>query len=310
VGVALFFIDGVGIGRPDPAVNPLAASGYLLSQFSDGTGQPLPDGSLAALDATFDVPGRPQSASNQTALLTGEPAPALIGRHVLGFPNASLRALLQQRSIIKRMVSGQRSATFANCYPAGYLDALHLRRAEGRAELLTVPRRAGRRLRASATTLAMAAGDVVLRTFDSARRGEGLTHDIDGSRARELGFDVPRRSPDEAAEIFWGVARGSDFAMFEHYLADEAGHARDWSKARQALDTFDRFCRAAVALRPWNWHLLVSSDHGNVEDLSSRSHTLNRVPLLRFGPAPAWNEAPRNIAELGRAILRLVGIDP
>jgi len=98
--------------------------------------------------------------------------------------------------------------------------------------------------------------------------------------------------------------------MFEHYLADEAGHARDFAQARQALDTFDRFCRATVRLRPRNWHLLVCSDHGNVEDLSSRSHTLNRVPLLHFGPAKAWNEAPRNLAELGRALLRLVGIEP
>jgi len=309
VGVALVFIDGVGIGRPDPTVNPLATSGYLLSQFNDGTGERLPDGALASLDATFDVPGRPQSASNQTALLTGEPAPALIGRHVLGFPNAPLRALLQEKSIIKRMVSGHRSATFANCYPAGYLDALRLRRAHGPVEDVNLPQRAHRRLRASATTLAMAAGDVALRTLDNARRGEGLTHDIDGSRARGL-FDVPRRSPDEAAEIFWGLARDSDFVMFEHYLADEAGHARDWSRARQALDTFDWFCRAAVISRPRNWHLLVCSDHGNVEDLSSRSHTLNRVPLLHFGPAPAWDEPPRNLAELGRAILRLLGIEP
>ncbi|NOJ81384.1 metalloenzyme, partial [Myxococcus xanthus] len=33
--VALLFIDGVGIGRKDPAVNPLAHREHLLSHFED-----------------------------------------------------------------------------------------------------------------------------------------------------------------------------------------------------------------------------------------------------------------------------------
>jgi hypothetical protein len=308
LAVALLFIDGVGIGRPDPAVNPLASAHHLLSQFDDGTGESLPGGFVFSVDATFDVPGRPQSASNQTALLTGEPAPALIGRHVLGFPNAPLRALLQQRSIVKRMVSDGRSATFANCYPAAYLEALHLRRLPSSSGDGTILPRRGRRLRASATTLAMAAADVPLRTLEEARQGEGLTHDIDGSLANERGFEVPRRTPEAAAAIFWRLASKADFALFEHYLADEAGHAQDWAKARRVLDTFDRFCRAVVAARPPDWHLLICSDHGNVEDLSSRSHTLNQVPLLYFGPGERWAEPPQNLAEVGQTILRLVGI--
>jgi hypothetical protein len=32
-------------------------------------------------------------------------------------------------------------------------------------------------------------------------------------------------------------------------------------------------------------HRLVVSDHGNLEDLRLRNHTLARVPLLVFGPA-------------------------
>src|SRR4051812_31947714 len=89
VRVALLFIDGVGVGRADPEVNPLARRPYLLSRFTDAPGTPLPAGGLfQAVDPTFGVPGRPQSATNQTALLTGQPAPVHLGRHVLGFPNA------------------------------------------------------------------------------------------------------------------------------------------------------------------------------------------------------------------------------
>jgi len=86
VRVALLFVDGVGVGLNDPDVNPLARGEFLLSQFLDGTGSALPGGQLSLVDATFGMAGRPQSASNQTALLTGLPAPLLAGRHVLGYP--------------------------------------------------------------------------------------------------------------------------------------------------------------------------------------------------------------------------------
>jgi hypothetical protein len=309
VGVALLFIDGVGIGRKDPSVNPLATGQYLLSRFEDGTGEPLPaGGSWTAVDTCFGVQGRPQSATNQTAILTGEPAPVLLGRHLLGFPNGPLRALLQEKSIVKRLVEAGRSATFANSYPAAYLDALGLPRRPSEGPDLTLPPRVVRKLRPSATTVAMTAGAVSLRTFDDARRGEGLTHDIVGAGARARGLALPERSPEEAAGIFWSIGRGVDFTLFEHHLADEAGHAQDWEAATAALSTFDRFARAVVANSPEGSHVLVCSDHGNVEDLSTRSHTTRPVAVLYFGGA-AWVPGElRSVADVGRVVLRLLGV--
>lgn len=307
--VALLFIDGVGIGRRDPAHNPLARSAFLLSRFDDGTGEPLPaGGAFTAVDPTFGVPGRPQSASNQTAILTGLPAPKLIGKHVLGFPNAPLREILRAHSIIKRLSEAGRTATFANAYPAGYLDALGLRRRASAEPDVVIPPKALRRIKPSATTLAMAAADVPLRTLDDARAGRALTNDIEGGRARSRGFTVPRRSAEEAAEIFWRVSGEADFVLFEHYLADEAGHAQDHEAAFQALDTFDRFARQVILNRPAEAHVLICSDHGNVEDLSSRSHTLNPVPVLYFG-ASAAEVMPllRDVSDVGRVVLHLLG---
>ncbi|HEX8821691.1 MAG TPA: metalloenzyme [Archangium sp.] len=305
--VAVLFIDGVGIGRNDPEANPLAGRDYLLSHFQDAPGAPLPDsGRCIPVDTTFGVTGRPQSASNQTAILTGQPAPALIGRHVLGYPDKPLRELLAQHSIIKRLVAAGRSATFANSYPVAYLDALKLtRRPSSSAPEFTLPPAALRRLKASATTLAFAAGEVPLRTFDDARAGQGLTHDVTGTLARARGMaHVPERTPTEAAEVFWRVAGEVDFTFFEHYLADEAGHARDFDAARQALATFDAFARAVVATRPPEARVLVCSDHGNVEDLTTRSHTLNPVPVLYFGPPAPEVEALATVADVGRTVLR------
>lgn len=307
--VALLFTDGVGVGRRDPGCNPLARGTYMLSQFEDDSGEPLPNGgTVHSVDATFGVPGRPQSASNQTALLTGLPAPALLGAHSLGFPNAALRALLQESSLIRRLVQRGLTAEFVNAYPAGYLDALGLAHRQSDAADVVIPERARRRLKPSATTSAFAAGPVCLRTFTDARRGVGLTADIDARRARERGFDVPLRTAQEAAEIFWRVGRGVDFTFFEHYLADEAGHAQDWVLAAEALQGFDAFARAVVAMRPDRTLLLICSDHGNVEDLSSRNHTLARVPLLAFGPGNEHAGTPRDLAEVGAWILARLGI--
>lgn len=302
--VALLFIDGVGVGLADPLRNPLARAPYLLSQFQDAPGTPLEGGALHRLDPRFDVPGRPQSASNQTAILTGLPAPRLIGRHVLGYPNAELREILDRASIVKRLRAEGRTATFANSYPAGYLDALGLpRRASARAEV-EIPPAARRRLKPSATTSAFAAAQVPLRTLDDLRAGQGLTHDLEGVRARER-FDLPQRAPEESAAIFWRLAEGHDFTLFEHFLADEAGHAQDAVAATRALETFDRFAREVIRTRPQDACVLICSDHGNVEDLSTRSHTLHDVPLLAFGASLPF--APLTVADVGRLVLAFTG---
>lgn len=294
-------------------MNPLATGGYLLSHFhpDDLPADPLPFGGvLHRVDATFGVRGRPQSASNQTAILTGASAPRLLGHHVLGFPNAPLRKLLAERSIVRQLVRAGRKATFANCFPAEYLVALGLRRQGGTTELPSLPLRALRRARASASTLAMAAGEVPLRTLADAREGRALTHDIDGHGARARGLDVPVRTAEEAAEVFWRIASEADFTLFEHYLADEAGHARDFPAAAAALDTFDRFARAVVAARPADAEVLICSDHGNVEDLSTRRHTTNPVPVLSFGSRDGALPPLRTVADVGARVLSLLGVEP
>jgi hypothetical protein len=300
--IALLFIDGVGVGYKNPNVNPLARGEYLLSQFQDAEGSPLPGGELSLVDATFGMAGRPQSASNQTALLTGLPAPRLVGRHVLGYPDAPLRALLAEHSLVKQLVESGRHAAFANAYPAAYLAALGLPHATGGAPDADIQARAKRRLRPSASTAAFAAGGVPLRTLDALRAGEALAHDVTGAKGVARGLSLPLRTPQEAARTFWRVAAGMDFTLFEHFAADEAGHAQDADAAIEALSTFDAFVRAVLAARPQDTRVLVTSDHGNVEDLSTRNHTRVPVPLLSFPPLPG-TARPETVADVGRLLL-------
>ena len=304
VRVAVLFIDGVGIGPRNPAINPLAHGDFLVSRFDDGSGTALPaGGSWVAADTTFGIEGRPQSASNQTAIYTAMPAPRLIGEHLLGYPDSRLIALINEHSIVLRLKRADRSATFANAYPASVLAQMGVPSRPSNEPPLKLTPQVKRRIRASASALAFAAAQVPMRTFSDARAGAGLTHDIDGATARSRGLDVPEHTADAAAEIVWALAE--DFTLFEHYLADEAGHARDLKAAVQTLTTFDCFARAVIGRRPEDAQIFICSDHGNVEDLSTRSHTTHPVPVLAFGASDASRIA--TVADVGAEVLRLLG---
>jgi hypothetical protein len=253
-------------------------------------------------DATLGIPGRPQSATGQTTILTGENAPRLIGRHLLGFPNAALREVLRRSSLFRVLAEAGRRAVFANAYPVAYLRALGIE-AAGEPEFTLGKRRA----RAAATTVAFAAGGGRFRTWDDARCGRALTHDITGRRAREYGAEVPLRAPEEAASILDAVAAEHDLTVFEFFETDEAGHARSMERALEAIDRLDRLLRALVgALGPED-ALVIASDHGNVEDLSTRNHTRAAVPVLGFGRAAAQLAAVEDLTHLAPLLATLAG---
>jgi hypothetical protein len=290
MAAVLVFIDGVGIGDRDPAYNPLARRSTLLSQFNDGTGTALPEGGrLYALDATLGIAGRPQSASGQTALLTGKNAPALLGRHLLGYPNAPLRKLLAEESIFRRLAESGRRFAFLNGYPTIYLQAVHLPYAGQTDPFTDLPARWARRLRPAAAPFAFAAAGGRLATFEDVRAGRALSHDLTNATARARGSDLPPRTPPEAAEVVARRSAEEDFAMFDYFLTDEAGHLQDSALAERCLADLDSFLRNLLELLPLaGTSLFVVSDHGNLEDLRKRNHTLAKVPLLVFGPARDW----------------------
>ena len=121
----LVLLDGVGAGRRDAGVNPLARPGvrFLANFEDDAPGKPLPRGGrFVPLDACLGVDGLPQSATGQTALLTGVNAAAEIGRHLPGFPNAALRKILRERSILRHAASRGRRAAFINAFRPRFFE--------------------------------------------------------------------------------------------------------------------------------------------------------------------------------------------
>ena len=290
--VLLFFIDGVGVGEDDPDRNPLATGEFPSLRL---TRAQRPNGAVGGpivargLDASMGVPGLPQSATGQTSILTGINAPAAMGKHISGFPGPQLRAILERHSILKRIREAGRTATFLNAFGPRFFEAPQNRR------------------RLSATSLATLASGAPFRTWDDLLEGHAVVHDLTHWRMREWGYDLPLRTAEEAGVIIADEAAQQDFALFEYFETDRAGHDQDRARAMRCLADVDGALQAALRrLDLQSTTVLVASDHGNVEDGLVKTHTLNPAFFAIWGSwAPAWE--PQRLTDIVPLVWEALG---
>lgn len=283
----MIFADGVGVGENDPQLNPLAGHPNLWPTIDAG---PDNDDLLCAIiDACLGVDGLPQSATGQTALLTGVNAPKLIGRHLQGFPSRKLIETLKRESLFVRLHECGRKATFANAY----------RR----------PEDIGPASRLSVTSHAFKACGQPFRSIKQIERGEALYHDFTNRSLKEKGYNVSLLSPPKAAGILVNIAKDHDFTLYEHFLTDIVGHKGDAEVIARQVDLLCTFIGEVLSLcRTENVNVVVTSDHGNIEDGRVKTHTRNPVPVIwSTYPEIAVNPLPEDIAGITPWIMRLLG---
>ncbi len=274
----MLFMDGVGLGRAEPARNPLAAAALpALDRLLEGrrlTIESVPfegsHASLVAVDACLGVAGIPQSASGQAALLTGRNVPAEIGEHYGPKPNPAIVQILQQDNLFISARRAGLSAGLLNAYPPRYFEAIHTRR----------------RIYSS-IPLAVTAAGIPLRTADDLRHGKALSADFTGEGwLAQPGFPpAPAYTTAEAGRVWARLAAEVDMAWFDYWLSDYAGHRGTPDQAVALLESLDAVLSSL--LDHWNLErdlIVVTSDHGNLEELKARGHTLNPVPGLVIGP--------------------------
>jgi hypothetical protein len=262
----LFFVDGLGIGERG-AFNPLDGlmGAEPLAIFQDEETEIIFDGLLVRTDACLGVEGRPQSASGQTTILTGINAPLTLGYHKQGFPNQALRDIILGHSIFLQLKNaGVAPITFANAYTPRFFE--------------TRPRWV------SATTTAVEAAAMRFRDLDDLRNGGAVFQDYTNAMLIERGLNIEPRSPEDAAEVLATLVSEHRFTLYEYFITDKVGHAQGMSAARNVIVNLARFLRALLArLDLRETTVLLTSDHGNIEDLSIRNHTRNEVPTLIWG---------------------------
>ena len=137
---------------------------------------------------------------------------------------------------------------------------------------------------------------------------KALFHDFTNQSLRERGFDVPLFSPSEAAEILAEISSNYRFTLYEHFITDKIGHDRDFERARIHLPLLAEFIRETLRrLDLEKTTFILTSDHGNIEDLSVRNHTLNDVPTIVWGrKSKEIADRIKDLADITPAILQLL----
>jgi 2,3-bisphosphoglycerate-independent phosphoglycerate mutase len=286
MSVLLLFVDGIGLGEDDPDKNPLARARLGRLRLLWDRLAPDPSAAFVPTDACLGVAGLPQSATGQTSILAGVNAAAVVGRHVNGYCTGSLASLLNGRSLFSRVRAAGGEATFANAYTPKYLE------------------RPPRFL--SVTTVATGQAGLRFRTMEDLARGEAVFHDFTNRLLPERGYYLPPVTPRQAGGRLAKLAKTHTFTMYEHFLPDLAGHAQDMERGVKLLEDLEEFLDAVLSdLDLSRTMVILTSDHGNLEDLSTKRHTRNPVPSLLWGTGAAEAAAGiGSLPDIAPAILR------
>lgn len=294
-GILFVFLDGVGLGLagpdnplsqvPMPHLQDLLGGPLVANGTAPGASQARGDLTFRALDACLGVPGLPQSATGQTSLFTGINAQALVGDHVTAYPTTVLREVIAEHSLLKRVADAGGRVLFANAHSQRFWEMID----QGKRRL-------------GASTLTALAADASIPTLDDLAEGRAVLWDITHEVASSyLGYKLPLVSPAEAGARLARLAVDYDLVLYESFLTDLAGHRRiepEW-----VLTRLDEFLGAILEHRSSETTLVVCSDHGNVEDASTKAHTTNPVPLLVVGPAAERFSSATAITDVAPAIL-------
>ncbi|MEW6287955.1 MAG: hypothetical protein AB1509_17230 [Chloroflexota bacterium] len=300
------FLDGIGLGDNDPQVNPLARAEMpnlmrlLAGRRLTATNAPFrgEHATLLAIDPALGVDGLPQSATGQAVLLTGRNIPRELGYHYGPKPNPEVAAYLNGETLFSQCVRHGRKAALLNAYPPRYFHGID----------------SGKRLYSS-IPLAVTNADLRLFTEKDFYEGRALSADFTGEGWRTmLGFpDAPLMTPQEAGRRLVSLAMEYDFSMFEYWASDYAGHKQQMDTAVGLMEVFDGVMGGIVESGRWDEMLVVvTSDHGNMEDLSTRKHTGAPVPALVIGNKTAREEFTRGMTDLTHiapAIWKMVSQD-
>ncbi len=297
--MAFYFIfwDGVGYGKKDPETNPFfAAELPTLRGLFDGDLPSLSRKRFASrtvsfspVNTTLRVPGLPQSGTGQTAIMTGVNAPKLVGKHFGPHPYSTLVPVIKERNLFAQLKKMGKRYFFANGYPRRYFD--HIFGPKGRVPTIA---------------LAYTSTGKTLNTHEEIIQQRAVSADIAGTRWHELGHpEVAPTDPRDAGELFFRLGQENDLIFFEYFITDHAGHAQDRAMAVKMLERMDQFLSGI--LKSFDMErdmLLMVSDHGNIEDLSVKTHTKNPVPLILVGSLHSFfSSRIKNLAHITPAVV-------
>lgn len=300
------FLDGVGIGEPTNK-NPFYKAKAEFLPFYTG-GLHLPDNTpVKAIDPLLGVEGIPQSASGQASLYTGENIPKLLGQHKGSYPNKSMRKIIREKNILSRLKANNLRAVFINAYPvySRFFTAQHMDiRPNGEFHFSdTFPEMFKRRI--SVTSCMMVAARQTPFDEKDVRAERSIFQEFTNRWLKEKGLPLPEFSPGKAAEVLFNASQQQDFLLYEFFQTDLYAHRRSFADQVQLIRDLNQFFGKLVSLMDRQKEtLLLTSDHGNLEDSGSKGHTRGPVPLVVWGnESNRLRESINSLTDVTPAIL-------
>lgn len=159
--------------------------------------------------------------------------------------------------------------------------------------------------RVSTTTHAALSGGVELRRIEDVKAGKAVYQDYTNSFLKEIGYDVKLITPEEAGENLASISAEYDFTLYEHFLTALIGYRGNIKEGEIEVLKLSAFIDSVLKNVDLSETLvIVTSDHGNLEDMSLKTHTLNPVPLLCWGKeGSSFQEYMRDVSDIGRNII-------
>lgn len=301
--ILFLFVDGIGLGEDDPASNPFARiplpSFERLAGGQRWAGEVAvltrPDHVFRPIDATLGLEGLPQSGTGQASLFTGVNCARIAGRHYGPYPHSKTRPVLAQNNIFRQIETlrsdVEHPAAFANAFPEQFFAY------------------AKRTDRWTVTTRCCLDSSVRIRTEQDLRDGLAVPADLVGSKwPGGVASGIMPGSEREAARRLLHIASTHTLTLFEYYLTDKAGHKQSVTAAIHVLESLDALLGVLLEEMHTSETLLVlTSDHGNLEDLSTKTHTVNPVPFAAYGAGAGTLGTVRGIEDVTPALLALLG---
>ena len=294
--VLMVFLDGFGIGKKDYEFNPFFKFGFktfekTFSEIPSLDNKKFTNGKsfLFPTDATLGVEGLPQSGTGQTALFCGFNAPKFVGKHYGPFPYTTTIPMLQKDNILVYFKEKYKSSYFANAYPKVFFDYIN----SGKSRL-------------SVTAVTCRLSGIKFNRVSDVRAGRALTAELTNERwNRRLGYKLNVIQPKTAARRLLRIAEKYKFTLYEYYLSDHLGHLRLANEFETLFSEIDEFLFTLLdEVDSKKMTLIICSDHGNLEDLSVKTHTRNPAITITAGKsANQIAESVTDITQIKKAII-------
>jgi len=146
-----------------------------------------------------------------------------------------------------------KQAVFANSYSLKYFQLVE----EGKR-------------RHSVTTLCVLSAGIPFKGMDDLLAGQAVHWDITREFLNEqYKLSLPIITPKEAGRHLVSLLDENDLVVSESFILDYIGHKVNMQQSIYFLELIDRFLGSIWENRPDNTTLVVTSDHGNIENLAT-----------------------------------------